>query len=104
MSKYLTAGETATVSITYTVPYGEQEGMTVNEIMTIEITESGAFQYGNQTSTTVKIYRDGKEPNMRESTLHYYDTRYFDGGLDDLIESVVGELYGGVEHSYTRTA
>lgn len=104
MSKYLTAGETATISITYTVPYGEQEGMTVNDIMTIEITESGAFQYGNQTSTTVKIYRGKEEPSMMNGTMHYYDTRYFSGGLDDLIESVVGELYGGVEHSYTRTA
>lgn len=104
MSKYLTAGETATVRVTYIGKWGKSAGKTFNENVTFEVTESGAFQYGNQTSTTVKIYRDGKEPNMRESTLHYYDTRYFDGGLDDLIESVVGELYGGVEHSYTRTA
>lgn len=102
MSKYLTAGETATVSITYTVPYGEQEGMTVNDIMTIEITESGAFQYGNQTSATVKIYRGKEEPSMMNGTLHYYDTRYFSGGIDDMIESMVEEHFGGVPHTYTR--
>ena len=72
------------------------EGTSFKMEFTVE--ESGAFQYGNQTSTTVKI----TAPNGEKST-EYYDTRYFVGELEDFAEQVIEDYLGWKNVDYVET-
>ena len=60
------------------------------EWVTIEIVESGAFQYGNHTAAKVSVLPATGEPE-RTTT---YDTRYFVGSVDELANEIIIDWYG----------
>lgn len=58
-----------------------------------EVIESGAFQYGNQTS--VLWTPDTREGERR----HIVDTRYWCGSFDECCEAILEQHYGrNIEH------
>lgn len=66
--------------------------------MEFTVEESGAFQYGNQTCTTVKITApDGKVSE------EYYDTRYFIGELKEFADQVIDDYLGWKQVDYVET-
>ena len=61
-----------------------QEGERLVGYIDFEVHESGAFHYGNRTTTTVTHF--DSDGNEKGDQTQYFDTRYFHGDLDNFIK------------------
>lgn len=93
------AGEKATFNIELTNKICKENHYDSNiATATVEVTESGAFDYGNGTSTVLTVTTpDGK------TNKHIYDTRYVHDPFDKFAWNLVADYVGDNMESIERT-
>lgn len=73
--RFLRIGESKVVYV--------KRGDNVDRMKQFSVIQTGAFKYGNETATVVSTY-DLKGNRTRDN--EFFDTRYFQGSLDDFIK------------------
>lgn len=87
---YVKAGLHGEVKVTFDPKVVAELDIPWNEeTLLVDVSKSGAFDYGNGTSTTVTRMNDTGEIGVR-----YFDTRYCKGDFENLIEDLVWTIFG----------